>query len=171
MIEKNIYTIMQLPIIPEGTQFIINSHYAKEENDILFLYDKKINEWVSTGKTIKAYNTKYVKQANEYNIHEMLKSQIPSWAKNGRTFYIFKDNDDSIVVSYNKPVIKGFLKDGITPKIKCGESHTLKYRWNDCIFLPLLESLGLDEKQYIEVVFDETQIQYEYSFEEFNSKV
>lgn len=173
MIEQNIYEIRELPFIPDGAKFKIAGKYAKlvldEESgvELLYLFDDCIkNEWVSTDKTMNQFNKKYVKTAKEYNIHEIMKTHVGNWCKQNRLFYIFVDHKDHVQISYNKPVKKGYLNDGVTPKIKSGETFTLKYSWGGTNYLDLITELGVFEKDYVEFKFDANQIKFEYTYDE-----
>lgn len=150
------HEVRPLPIVPEDAKFMLGNKYAKEIQDMLYLYEKE--KWVCKNKTLDAYNHYYEKEKHEYHLYECL-SQLfgETIGEKGANLYFFVENN-RVIGSYNKPVIKGQKKVGdvFVDIIKCGERFTQTYN------LPqLLKWMG-DRKQYSVYQFeDEMRIEFE----------
>lgn len=137
MITKQKHKILTLPYIPLGSQFMLDSTYAKEVDGILHLWDcffkqPENGKWVSKNKTLTEYNNYLVKETHEYTtLQQVLYDAFSNnWrgaftnAFSGRKFYIFKNWDEEYYVSFYTPKAKGFKGD--KKRIRYGAGECLK---------------------------------------------
>lgn len=152
--------VRPLPFVPVDATFMLGSKYAKEEQNVLFLFEK--DKWVCKNKSLDAFNHYYEKENHELHLYECLTHVFgDTIGEKGDNLYFFIDElkSNELVGTYNKPVVKGFkevngVKVGI---IKCGE------RFSSRLYqLPqLLKWMG-DRKQYSVYQFeDEMRVEFE----------
>lgn len=133
---KHRYKIEPLPVIPNGSQFIINGRYAKVENDILHLWYKVNNVWNSTNQTLAEYNDYWVPESHEYGLSQIMYMELSCFSAYRHGFKyggcdnvkycIFKDWDDEYKISLYQAKPKGFKGVEKNPRYSGGASVTIR---------------------------------------------
>ena len=124
------YDVNPLPSIPTKAKFCLGKQFAYEEDGVLYLYNVKKEQWISTEKSLSKYNDYIEWESHELkSLYEIIKhdskiSEMKGWYTKIEygDIYIYQDWDNKIYYTYNKPVAKGFK----------GEQKRIKYRAGEC---------------------------------------
>lgn len=131
----------ELPIIPDGAQFLLGTMYSKIVGDILYRWID--GEWQSTNESYEVFNHYYELELSEYNLGNIVWNVIRNNYKSSfkldteKSYHVFRDWDLMYKISIYEPIEKGH---------KCGR---VRYSGGECIVIgneyPQLDELVGDD--------------------------